>query len=466
MSAKYKAHKLVNVFFYLIVFFVGVLIGLGAKSFNFSRIMSQFLMIDNVEAYSATVPMNNSYKVTSSNYYDEEKLYNLFNYVFNDSLELGFDFTDYQYVYSLYASNSQDIFYCPESMSIGGNSNKIWFNSANYGCYRIYQSSSSFMISNEVTGSNYSKDSYYMASTVDHSSLMDSRFKKVLDFTDFLTVNLEFDENLFSNDENFKEVCVNNFDTFSITSNHIQDYDENDNPYLDDLDFIWIKGNLNNIRVLRYIDLNGDISVSQAHNVDDVVSFYTPLWGHVYFLDSSDTIKSLWTPSPFAPGAQLTDKNYVDKFKYYGYSFVPFNMYMSSERKEFLIFHIEDEYITDLDGNDSYNSQLCFYIKKEYDVSLASRNLDGTYVFNINVLKDDNSDGINYTTGGMSNLEQDYTFIFSRISSFLNQIRGSIDFINTNIYNFYLSFGTLLRLFIDTFIIILLVKFIVNMIVR
>ena len=54
LKYKYKAHKLINYLFYIIIFFIGFGLGFGVKKIDFSKLISQFLMIDNVSAYTST----------------------------------------------------------------------------------------------------------------------------------------------------------------------------------------------------------------------------------------------------------------------------------------------------------------------------------------------------------------------------------------------------------------------------
>ncbi len=70
LKYKYKAHKLVNSVFYLIIFLVGFLMGLGVKKINFNKLISNFLMINTVHAY--TIDSKNEIE------FNEEFIYNAF----------------------------------------------------------------------------------------------------------------------------------------------------------------------------------------------------------------------------------------------------------------------------------------------------------------------------------------------------------------------------------------------------
>ena len=51
LSYKYKAHKFINYAFYVVVFIVGFLLGFASDKINYNKLISQVLMIDNVQAY-------------------------------------------------------------------------------------------------------------------------------------------------------------------------------------------------------------------------------------------------------------------------------------------------------------------------------------------------------------------------------------------------------------------------------
>lgn len=70
LSYKYKAHKLVNTLFYLIIFAIGFIMGSGVKDTKISNILSNILMIDNVSAY--TIDTQGDMK------FDEDFIYNMF----------------------------------------------------------------------------------------------------------------------------------------------------------------------------------------------------------------------------------------------------------------------------------------------------------------------------------------------------------------------------------------------------
>lgn len=105
-KAKYQAHRLINYFFYLIVFIMGFLIGIGAKKLDFKNLIGKFLMIDNVYAATVTHYTVNSSTFTrpnSSNWYSEETIMGFFDKIIEVTGE-DIDFNDYHYVIA-YSNN-------------------------------------------------------------------------------------------------------------------------------------------------------------------------------------------------------------------------------------------------------------------------------------------------------------------------------------------------------------------------
>ena len=54
----------------------------------------------------------------------------------------------------------------------------------------------------------------------------------------------------------------------------------------------------------------------------------------------------------------------------------------------------------------------------------------------------------------------------SQVNKFINEIKDTINFIRENIYNFYLSMPLLLRMFLISIFVILIVKLIIGMVVK
>lgn len=71
---KYQAHKIINYVFYLIVFVIGFLLGFGAKKIDFNNLISDFLFIENVQAYTLFERTTGSYPITIDENYLMEKI--------------------------------------------------------------------------------------------------------------------------------------------------------------------------------------------------------------------------------------------------------------------------------------------------------------------------------------------------------------------------------------------------------
>lgn len=101
LSFKYKAHKLVNYLFYLIIFVLGFFIGFTTNKINLNEIVNKVLMIDHVSALEIEYYDDSSYYTEIVNKLGspgitEEYAYKLFEKVNNDkNLNLNFnDFSD------------------------------------------------------------------------------------------------------------------------------------------------------------------------------------------------------------------------------------------------------------------------------------------------------------------------------------------------------------------------------------
>lgn len=441
----------------------------------FLFIIPLFLIFTGRVSATTTVSSISSYQsysslgITRNNYYNEEKIYNFFNAINND-FSLNLDFSDYSnvFIYGFTSGSNVEYYFSNEEFNYYSSGSYTYLTLPNNASYLHIQIFTSNGNAKYELYSNYS-DSFIVRFTggKDHYSTKDfgfSNMKGLLDFSDYVTVNLEYDEYLFANDSNFKEVCVNTYDVVAIVSDDITDYD-NGNPYYENYDFIWFKSYVQNIQVLRYIH-DGD---NEFYNVPfDTATenlFFNPKWGYTYYLSDKETIDSYWN-NTFSPGVNLLEKGYTDKYKYYNYSFIPFNIKLTSSRQEFLTFNFSNQYVIDLEGNNIYNDSICFYIKNEYDVSIASRLLDNTYVFNMTILDDEQGNSIDYSTGSFTPSASSYGLVFNRLSGFINQIKGTIFFINSHIFMFFNSMPYIVRLFINSVLILLLVKFLINIITR
>ena len=459
LKYKYKAHKFINYAFYVVVFVVGFIMGFGAKEINFNKLISQVLMIDSVEATTYTFPVNNSYKVTSTNYYNEEFLYNFFNYYANETGNLNLSFANYKYVYSLYNNSTHSrIFYCPSPREIT-RSDEFYFTDLS-GCFGFDFTSNNVEVSDGYSRAGHSKSSYYLAATEDYSSVYGTKFKKLLDFSDY-TLKLEFNENLFKNNPDFKEVCVDSSRYFVISS----DTYVNDSTIF--ADFLWFPHGLYGLYQASYYTDSKEIKYQ-----DEESSTY-----HYYFTNK-DVIDENFSKDTGLKYL-LYDNSYYkydDRYLYYGWTAYPFTVSYSDSFISLPVYYFENPITYSSIGNNIHggggtrlefdeeleeNIEYCFYIKNNYHVEYLEvdefndyygsiTTPDGTIEINSSNNKN------NILSGGL----------MTQVNNFINHLKDTINFIRDSIYEFYLALPLLVRLFLISVFVILIVKFIIGMVVR
>ena len=484
--AKYQAHRFVNYIFYIIVFIFGFLVGIGAKKIDLKTLIPKILMIDSVSAYNITSTI------------DEEYIYNQF------SSNADFDISVYHNIFCLYDSSSSVSRYCyalsdeaisHTQFSYSTNGNIVIKLASSY-TYNINPTSGFYLNLRNNTVENLNSWSYGFSITITYSSSKNNFYfsfippgysdtswyggRKLLDFSSYMIPDLVYDENLFDNDSNFKKVCVNNYDTFSITSNQIQDYDDNNSPLYHSNDFIWFKNNFQGLHTYLY-DSEIDSKISYFDDSDFP-------YGYRFYLGSVDSIQSAWN-SPNSPGIELASRNYLDsnKYNYYNYTFYPFFITFTTSYRRYQIFSFKDVFIDTSNSvggssvsqgssgtvhggsgrtlgpvDNEYNDLICFYIKNEYDVNILRTNDSGDFVGDYIALGGiDFSDSTHYY-----NVDNSFNGYFSTLTNFMSRISSTVYFINSNVYNFFLSMPLIVRMFIISILVLFIVKLIINMIVR
>ena len=473
LKYKYKAHKLINYAFYLVVFLIGFGIGFGAKKLDFSKVISQFLMIDNVSAITGRRSGNITYtdtslNMTASNFNDEEYIYKIFNYVVEQA-GLDISFSDFSNVFGFnknksnstgyyYFSNSDwyyysnndnnkhartmgDVFYIKYDPSSIGSQTFEFFYGTNDG--------SSYYSTNFSGGSKY-----YVFSTHDFTG--ETKFLKVLDFSEY-TLKLEFNENLFKDNPDFKQVCVENNKVFAITRATNSEVNE----YFD-YDYIWFPFGLDGLAKGLY-----------DSSLDDKFSYYTEqdTFGY-YWFKNKENIDNYFNND--IPGLELEMKGYTNKYSYYGWSAHYFRMYFEGENTQFTIFKFvnpttltyNDETNTNhgggglrLDGDEEIqiSNNYCFYVKNEYEVQYI--NVDEWEDYYGTVITPNGDYDFN-TSHNKNNSNTDN--FLSQPISFINSMKDTISFINSLIYELYISLPVLLRTFIITLLIILIIMLIMR----
>ena len=298
----------------------------------------------------------------------------------------------------------------------------------------------------------YSNFDLPVFSTSDNSKI------NVLDFKKYLP-QLKFNDNLFANDENFKKVCVNKNSSFSITKKTTDGViSESDH------DFIWFPHGISGIKQFNY---STDMSNGYYEFVDPYENFY---------FSSYDSINSIWNTEYMANNFE--SKGYTDKYKYYGYTAYLFlhwyNFNDGQTYNFFPIFELTDNVTTShisssgnthggggtrLDGDEEIelSDEYCFYIKNEYEVNEVILDEWGDHYTSVNTP----NGPTNYGTTVNKDNANSKSFLLQPLE-FISQMSGTIAFINTHIYNFYMAMPLIVRTFIVTALIILIVVLIMK----
>lgn len=479
LKYKYKAHKFINYAFYLVVFIAGFLLGFSTEKIDINKLVSQVLMIDNVSAIEIGT--------INGNKINEEYIFNTFN-----DFEDGF-LAEYPYIVCTYHTTpklectaySEEYF---NSLYLKvTDSYKYGIGTTGYGNYKLRfsidktgvitgpsksvnngtGSSSTVDIQFWRNGTGYTVYSNFDPKTITGSNSTYSKAWKTLDFSDY-AINLKYNENLFKDNPDFKEVCVNNYDTFSITSNEITSYGDDGSPQYHDFDFIWFQNGLAYLSVFQY-----DSEASTHINFPGYDENSLIGWG--YWLDTKEEIDKHFSNDN--PGMYLALKGYEDKYSYYNWTFYPFEMTFTTDYHFYTIFSfnnsylkqagistvVDNAYIKYLDGTIKEDSdQYCFYIKNEYDVNILNRNENGDFNSTITVLGGINKDDKTYELEMGRNTKG----FFSTVNNFISKIRPTVIFINTHIFELYTSLPLIVRSFIISFLVLILIRILIGMVVR
>lgn len=464
LKMKFKVHRLVNYLFYIIIFFVGFFIGFGAKNLNIRNIISQLMFIDNVEAKTlATV---------DSTVIDEDYIYNEFKKLWSDFniktynniyCELSETNNKYRLLCRAFTDSTKNAFECSSSSYICSiNNNKIDMYEFDYNFYTKLYNTVNFVESSKQS-SDYSSGyffypksmklngTYYtIATNYDRPDLSDD-VNKLINTLDFTDKTLEFNENLFKNDENFKQVCVNNYDTFSITSNDIQDYDDDNNPVYHNFDFIWFPNGMKGISTWIYDSEDYDHVFIPEKDENSLVGWWC-------WLNNKSEIDLYFDRDN--PGMYLKLRGYKNKYNYYNYTFYPFEMTFTTSYHRYQVFWFKDPYIEYLDGTKKDDStKYCFYIKKEFDVNILNKNQNGDYESTINILGSETDDKTY-----KNEFDLDPSNSIGTINNFIFKIKPTITFINTHLFNFYTHLPNIVRMFIFSVLVIFIIILILRMV--
>lgn len=461
LKYKYKAHKLVNTLFYVIVFGVGFLLGFGAEKIDYSKIISQVLMIDSAKAY--TLGTFNGDTV------DEQYIYDMF------STDSSFDIKEYKYIACSFHNTGLIYFSCiAMNEETYNNVNFLWVNTGTY-YFRTYNGKTYdyYSFKYDSTSSSFTSEHYNVTSTNDRTSLSGFSYsapttlytnftqdsfpdyvknRHLLDFSSM--GNLEYNENLFKDNPDFKEVCVNNYDTFSITTNEIQTYGDDGTPMYHGFDFMWFPNGMKGISTWGYDSEEHD----HVYLFEKSENTFSGWW---YWLNTREEIDLYFGRDN--PGMYLELKGYKNKYDYYNYTFYPFEMTLTESYHRYQVFWFKDPYIEYLDGTIKNDSEkYCFYIKNEFDVNILTKNANGDFNSSITILGGINKDDVTYE----NELNNNSNGFFSTVNNFISKIRPTVMFINTHILELYTSMPLIVRSFILSFLVLIIIRILIGMVVR
>ena len=375
LKAKYQAHKLINVIFYIIVFLVGFYMGVVGQKIGLKDIFSKILMIDTVYADELNVDIssdfNNSYLPTTDNWYSENLIIDIFNQV-NLIGQLNLNTSDYLNIYSIYytTSSTKDYVYIYSTSEYTGNSSRISTSGSYVRIDFTYQNSSnsyriiySYLSS---TGSSRMVLNTGIAYTLAATNSPSHTINYPLSFDKYYS----FNENLFSNNNDFKQVCINPKNAFAISTT--------DSEYSNPSDFLWFS--------YQIIQLNSGLyhTLNRSFVWNDETK-------HVFF-NSYNLIDDYFVSDiglqmqPWVSSSNLTYLyTYDNRYNYYGWNVYPFTINdITSENPIIPIFKFSDSFSTlqlssfgiahggstrhhyDLTDENNQNLQMCFYIRSFY----------------------------------------------------------------------------------------------------
>lgn len=300
------------------------------------------------------------------------------------------------------------------------------------------------------TYSNFDIDSKY----TDSSSIIN-----VLDFGNS-NADMVYNKNLFESNEDFKYVCIEEDKPFAITRSTPSEIDD----YFD-YDYIWFPYGVNGLNKYIY-----------DSTVEDKIAFYNEEFPDFNYWFKNKELIDIYFDSEI-PGDELKAKGYTDKYSFYGWSSHYFIMYFENQTNRFTIFEFDDPtsiHISssgnehggggsrlDFDEEVEELKEYCFYIKNEYEVQYL--NIDEFNDYYGEIITPNGT--INITTEQNKNNISNKG-LMSQVNDFINEIKNTLNFIGDNVYQFYLSLPVLLRSFLISILVILIVKFIIGMVVK
>lgn len=396
---------------------------------------------------------------TSTNWSQEDYIYNLFNTV-NNKFDLKLKFKDFSYVFAVASGNSYSFyfskseFYMTDYYHLYVNNDYLYINidKDDQDIHLFYTQNKVNNYANILFSNGIKSDKFATTS----ASMDNSRIVKRLDFTD---KTLEFNKNLFKDDENFKQVCVYENKPFTITTTDTEGI----------YDFIWFLGDLKGLYKYEYTNQKSSDNSTNLLKYNDEIA-----QEHYYFKDFL-TINDYYSDSVIANYFNHT--GYTDKYSYYGYSAYRFTFLYDSETKNILmpIFEFKNpklegsfgslfEFDTIKIDTELKQKKYCFYIKNKYTVSEVNTNEFGDYV--IDSVPTPGGDYSGETTYNKDKVQENASGFINYINNFISKIKPTIDFINNQILNLYNSMPSIVRLFIISVFVIFIIVLILRMVIK
>ena len=387
LKYKYQAHRLINYIFYIIVFLIGFLLGHSSKEVNINKLISDFLFIDNVSAYEINI--DDHIFVTESDILDSVNTHvSDFVYDDNNNVFCTYDILNNYYELSclllndldwnnIYLTNYQSETNSRVFINLPQSSSAIYsvfhYSKSTYdmifsNAYRsVFASSYNSFVSRIFTNTNFPSNEN---STIDNSQL--KAINKNVNKLDFITPQLNYNENLFENTDDFKQVCVNSTDTFLISSN---DYNRGGHVLAD---YLWFPYNIKGLEQGVY------------KTSDDSLVFNDEI--EKYFFKNAKKINKTFDETA---GLPFSTYNYPfeNRYSYFGWLAVPFIITYDENDYMFYVFRFKDDseivYYNDIESGGGAGhyfgegeeppTEYCFYINNLYEVQTLETDNNGNH---------------------------------------------------------------------------------------
>lgn len=486
LKYKYKAHKLINTLFYVIVFGVGFLLGFGAEKINYNKLISQILMIDNVSALSfeemtwdstidagAYTTRNKSItyssisvKPTSTTYYDEDYIYSLFNEVM-DLFSLDVSFIDYSNVFTIYYKSGvwNDFYFYFSPSDFSGTYSKLISTGPQFISIHIskYESTAQLSYKSCDNGAEsctmtLHSGSYSGASKMASTSTNITGLGNYMDFSEYM-FKLEYNENLFKDNTDFKEVCIEKGKKYAITTINL---DSTTNTIFTS-DFLWFPGKTTGVKYSEYDSLSDD----------NILIFNDDISTENYYFENKEKIDTIYNDEIISN--YFNNSGYTDKYLYYGYTAYKFihSYYVddnNNPQNMFTIFDFSKINFSPFGSSGGSSSSFgdtpltyCFYIKTDFNVTELKNNEWNDYIGTVPT-PGGNLDVI--TSHNKNNNTNKTDLYFSNINNFINEIGETVNFINSYILELYTSMPLIVRSFILSFLVLILIRILIGMVVK